>query len=223
MSKEKVKIILADDHSILRSGLTMLLQASNMEVIAEVENGHAAVTACLDHKPDVLIIDISMPEGAGLPAIEKVKNVSPETKILVLTMHSDPAWVRSAISSGASGYVVKKSADQVLIKAIETIMNGETYISNSNHEIDEYGLHSNPEAELEKIKNKNLLSEREIQVLKYIAYGYTYQEIAKKLFLSVKSVETYRSRIGKKLNLDSRAKLVRFALDSGLISSDDYV
>jgi two-component system response regulator NreC len=215
----KIKVVLADDHSILRSGLKMLLSSErDIEVVEEVANGHAAINACIEHQPNIIIIDISMPDGAGIPAIKKIKNQVPDTEIIVLTMHSDIGWVRSAVTAGASGFIVKQFAETELKRAIRSVLAGQPFIKTNDIEGDY--LDGKP---IVKKKGKEILSERELEVLKYIAYGYTYQDIAEKLFLSVKSVETYRSRISKKLDLDTRAKMVRYALDNGLISADSYV
>lgn len=214
---KKTTVVLADDHSILRAGLKLLLESQNdIEVVAEAENGPQAMDACAKYRPDILILDISMPEGSGLPVIEKIKFDSPHTKTVVLTMHSDIEWIKSAISAGAVGYIVKKYAESELLMAIRSVRQGIPFIKTAD------------ESELIQKDSSNLsedtsLSDRELEVLKYIAYGYTYDEIAKKLFVSTKSVETYRGRIAKKLNLDTRAKMVRYALEVGLIAPGKYV
>lgn len=210
----KTTVILADDHSILRAGLKLLLESQkDMEVVGEAENGHVALKLCEQLQPDILILDLSMPEGSGLPVIEKVKKVCPKTEVLVLTMHSDINWVRSSISAGASGYIVKKYAETELLYAIRSVRRGFPFIKTADE----------TEVLIQPGDASEVLSDRETEVLRYIAYGYTYEEIAKKLFVSVKSIETYRSRIAKKLKLDTRAKLVRYALDMGLISPGKYV
>jgi two-component system response regulator NreC len=161
-------------------------------------------------------LDLSMPEGSGLPVIEKMKKESPLTKTIVLTMHSDIEWIKSSISAGATGYIVKKYAETELLLAIRSVRQGIPFIKTA----DESELQPK---DSENLVNDSSLSERELEVLKHIAYGYTYEEIAKKIFVSVKSVETYRSRIAKKLSLDTRAKMVRYALEIGLIAPGKYV
>jgi len=213
----KTTVVLADDHSILRAGLKLLLESQkDIEVVAEAENGIKAVEACAKFKPDILILDISMPEGSGLPVIEKIKYDSPKTKTIVLTMHSDIEWIKSSIAAGALGFIVKKYAETELLLGIRSVHQGIPFIKTA------------AESELlsknTKIANEDSnLSDRELEVLKYIAYGYTYEEIAKKLFVSVKSVETYRGRISKKLSLDTRAKMVRYALEIGLLAPGKYI
>lgn len=208
---KKTSVVLADDHSILRAGLKLLLESQDdIEVVAEAENGHKALEACMKLQPDILILDLSMPEGSGLPVIEKVKKSCPHTEIVVLTMHSDISWVRSSIAAGASGYIVKKYAESELLYAIRSVHRGFPFIKTA----DENEFLSKEPTDTSPI----ILSDREMDVLTYIAYGYTYEEISKKLFVSVKSIETYRGRISKKLNLDTRAKMVRYALDTGLMS-----
>ncbi|MCC7460768.1 MAG: response regulator transcription factor [Proteobacteria bacterium] len=214
---KKTSVVLADDHSILRAGLRLLLESQqDIEVVAEADNGMNAIDACIRFQPDILILDISMPEGSGLPVIEKIKGESPNTRTIVLTMHSDIEWIKSSISAGALGYIVKKYAETELLMAIRSVRQGIPFIKTAD------------ESELlpqnaEELNADGGLSDREREVLKYIAYGYTYDEIAKKLFVSVKSVETYRGRIAKKLNLDTRAKMVRYALEIGLIAPGKYV
>lgn len=213
---KKTTVVLADDHSILRAGLKLLLESQyDITVVAEAENGFKALEACIEQQPDILILDLSMPEGSGLPVIEKVKKNCPKTQIIVLTMHSDIGWVRSSIGAGASGYIVKKYAESELLYAIRSVHRGYPFIKTADGT--EFLQKNDADAA------DDLLSDRELEVLKYIAYGYTYDEIAKKLFVSVKSIETYRGRISKKLSLDTRAKMVRYALDIGLISPGKYV
>jgi two-component system response regulator NreC len=214
---EKTTVVLADDHSILRAGLRLLLESQqDIHVVAEAENGPTAIEACDRFQPDILILDISMPEGSGLPVIEKIKASSPNTKTIVLTMHSDIEWIKSSISAGAMGYIVKKYAETELLMAIRSVRQGIPFIKTA----DEAELMSQNQ---EDSNHDGNLSDREREVLKYIAYGYTYEEIAKKLFVSVKSIETYRGRISKKLSLDTRAKMVRYALEIGLIAPGKYV
>lgn len=214
---KKITVVLADDHSILRAGLKMLLESQNdIEVVAEAENGNQAVQACQQHQPDILILDLSMPEGSGLPVIEKIKKESPKTKTIVLTMHLDIEWIKSSISAGALGYIVKKYAETELLMAIRSVHQGIPFIKTAS----ESELLPKDTAQMAE---DSTLSDRELEVLKYIAYGYTYEEISKKIFVSVKSVETYRGRIAKKLNLDTRAKMVRYALEIGLLAPGKYV
>jgi two-component system response regulator NreC len=213
----KTTVVLADDHSILRAGLKLLLESQHdIVVVAEAENGIKAVETCAKFKPNILILDISMPGGSGLPVIEKIKYESPNTKTIVLTMHSDIEWIKSSIAAGALGFIVKKYAETELLMAIRSVNQGIPFIKTA---ADSELLPKNSK----EANGTSHLSDRELEVLKYIAYGYTYEEIAKKLFVSVKSVETYRGRISKKLGLDTRAKMVRYALEIGLIAPGKYI
>lgn len=213
----KISVVLADDHSILRAGLKLLLESQHdIQVVAEAENADRAIEACSKYMPDILILDISMPEGSGLPVIDKIKYDSPKTKTIVLTMHTDIEWIKSSIAAGAHGYIVKKYAETELLLAIRSVHQGIPFIKTA----DESELRPR---HLVDSAGENILSERELEVLKYIAYGYTYDEIAKKIFVSVKSIETYRGRISKKLSLDTRAKMVRYALETGLLAPGKYL
>lgn len=203
-------IVLADDHAVVRSALHMLLEAeAGFEVVAEAGDADTARRYVLGHKPDVLVLDLNMPGRPSLEVIPEVREASPATEIVILTMQSEPAFARKALQAGVRGYVLKEAADTELVQAVRSAAAGETYLQPSLGA----RLASEPEEE------KDGLTDRERDVLRLIALGHTNTEIAEQLFLSVRTVETHRSHIQQKLNLSGRSELVRYALDSGLIST----
>lgn len=211
-------ILLADDHAVLRSGLKLLLESqSDLKVIGEASSGLEALKLAGKLKPDLLLLDLSMPGLGGLEALPALRKIIPTAKILILTMHDDPQYLRTALKNGASGYVLKKAADAELISAIRAVLRGEMVIHPSmTRALLEDML---PKAETAPDAWETL-SDREQSVLKLVALGYTSAEIAGQLSLSDKTVETYRARGMEKLGLNNRAALVRFALKKGLMSGE---
>ncbi len=212
-------ILLADDHSVLRSGLKLLLESQpDFRVLGEASSGLEAIELAGKLQPDLLLLDLSMPGLGGLDALPVLRKTVPAAKILILTMHDDPQYLRTALKSGAAGYVLKKAADSELISAIRAVLRGEMYVhpSLTRALLDE--MLPRPEASAPDAWNT--LSEREQSVLKLVALGHTSAEIAESLSLSAKTVETYRARGMEKLGLANRAALVRFALKKGLISGE---
>jgi two-component system, NarL family, response regulator NreC len=204
------RIVIADDHSVVRSGLRMLLDAEpDLEVVAEAGDVDSARRYVLGHKPAVLILDLNMPGKASLPAIPDLREEFPDTQIVVLTMQDDPAFAREAMRAGALGYVLKEAADSELVEAVRAAAGGGTYLHPR--------LGARLAAEPEKGTRQDDLSDREREVLKLIALGHTNSEVAEQLFLSVRTVESHRAHIQQKLRLQTRAELVRYALDTGLI------
>lgn len=216
----KTRIILADDHAVLRSGLRLLLNSqADLEVVGEAASGLEALALTEQTRPDLILLDLSMPGLGGMDALPALHRRSPTSRILILTMHDDPQYLRQALKSGAAGYVLKKAADVELLSAVRAVLRGEVYVHPSMTRdlledlLPQPGNTSEPEL-------WNTLSEREQEVLRQVALGYTGSEIAEKLNLSVKTVETYRARGMEKLGLANRAALVRFALRKGLISAE---
>jgi two-component system response regulator NreC len=210
-----ITIVLADDHAVVRSGLRLLLDhAGGFHVVAEAGDADAALRSVLGHKPDVLVLDLNMPgELTSLDAIPRVPEMSPGTRVVVLTMQEDPSFARHALQAGAAGYVLKEAADTELVEAVRRAAAGETYL--------------NPRlgaalaaAPSEAHGPPDDLTAREVEVLRLIALGHTNTEIGAQLFLSVRTVESHRARIGQKLRLSTRAELVRYALDHGLLDED---
>ena len=215
-----IRVLIADDHAVLRAGLRMLLGAQpDMEVVGEAADGDEAVRKVLETRPDIALIDITMPVTGGVKAIERIRQQCPETRVLVLTMHEVPAYLRSALAAGASGYVVKSAAGSELLSAIRGVHRGRTVLDPALAAVVVQGALGKRTVGSQAGGPGNLLSPREREVLDLVAQGYTNQKIADRLGLSVKTVETYRSRLVEKLGLRSRADLVRYALDSGLFGS----
>lgn len=211
-----IKVLLADDHSIVRAGLRRIIEESGeMEVIAEAADGREAIRKAHDHLPDVAVIDISMPNVDGLEVIRQLRVDDPKLPILVLTMHSEGQYVVRAVEAGAMGYVTKQSAPEQLVKAIRKVHDGHRYLTDEAAEALALrvakGTHGRSPLET--------LSMRELQVLRRLALGNTNREIARAYHISIKTVDTYRSRILKKLDLRNNADLSRFAILNGLIES----
>ncbi|MDP1544524.1 MAG: response regulator transcription factor [Anaerolineales bacterium] len=215
-----VRILLADDHAILRSGLRLLLTGnSEYSVVGEASSGTETLTLAENLQPDLILLDLNMPALGGLDALPALRKIVPSARILILTMHDDLQYLRQALKHGASGYVLKKAADSELLSAIQAVMRGEVYIHPSMTRV----LLEDILPEAQTINKKNaweILSEREQEVLKMVALGHTSAEIAEELSLSTKTVETYRARGMEKLGLRTRAALVKFALQEGLIKRE---
>jgi two-component system, NarL family, response regulator NreC len=222
MSKTgKIGVLIADDHAILRTGLRMLIDAQpDMRVIAEAQNGDEAIQAARKTMPDVVILDITMPERGGLHAIGEILRNNASVHILLLTMHEEPAYLRTALAAGASGYVLKKSVDADLLSAIRAVHKGRTYVDSEL--ATELLKHALPDRIKEGDAPAEVLSERELQVLKLVAEGFSSREIAEQILVGSKTVETYRGRFAEKLGLKSRADIVRYALEVGLLSPEKF-
>ena len=205
-----IRIVLADDHAVVRSGLRLLLDAEkDFEVVAEAGDVESAARYVRGHHPAVLVLDLNLPGGSSLEAIPGIRESAPETQIVILTMQEEPAFARQALSAGAIGYVLKEAADDELVEAVRRAARGETYLNPR--------LGARLAAE-PTVGAPDDLSEREVDVLRLIALGHTNAEIAEQLYLSVRTVETHRAHIQQKLRLTSRAELVRYALERGLVN-----
>lgn len=218
----KRRLVLADDHVVLRSGLRLLLESQGeFEVVGEAPDGAAAVAMARELKPDLILMDISMPGMDGMEATRQVKASCPEVKVLVLTMHDDAGYLREVLAAGASGYVLKKAIDGELISAIRAVLRGEMFVypSMTRALVDNY-LNRRPEPAPEQRPLTELLSPRELEVLKLVATGFTSREIGDQLNLSAKTVEGYRARVSEKLGASSRSDLIRHALHAGLLDAD---
>jgi len=215
-----VRVLLADDHAVLRSGLRLLLTNQNeYEVVGEASTGTETLDLAVQLQPDLILLDLSMPALGGLEALPTLRKLVPSARILILTMHDDPQYLRQALKHGASGYVLKKAADAELLSAMRSVLRGEVYVHPSMTRILLEDMLPNSQGS--NIENAwSSLSDREQEVLKMVALGHTSAEIADQLSLSAKTVETYRARGMEKLGLRSRAALVRFALQEGLIKRD---
>jgi two-component system, NarL family, response regulator NreC len=210
--EQAIRIVLADDHTVVRSGLRLLLDAEpGFEVVAEAGDAESARRYVHGHRPEVLVLDLNMPGGSSLDAIPAIRAESPQTQIVVLTMQQEPAFAREALAGGALGYVLKEAADEELVRAVRNAAAGEPYLNPR--------LGARIAAEPPPGPPDDL-SEREAEVLRLIALGHTNSEIAGQLYLSVRTVETHRAHIQQKLRLSSRAELVRYALDRGLLGPE---
>jgi len=211
-----IRVLIADDHAVLRAGLRLLINAQpDMEVVGEAADGAEAVAQARALQPQVLTLDLAMPGNSGVDTITQLRRECPHTRVLVLTMHDDPAYLRAVLAAGGSGYVVKTAADTELLSAIRAVHQGRTFVNLSlTDSVVQTVVGSPPGSALE------VLSAREREVVTLLAQGFTNQEAADRLFLSVKTVETYRARLMSKLGLASRADLVRYALETGLLGSN---
>src|SRR5919108_399855 len=221
----KIRLLIADDHAILRAGLRMLINAQpDMEVVSEAMDGHEALLKARQLKPDITLMDITMPKASGLQALEQLRQVCPQTRVLVLTMHDDPAYARSVLAAGGSGYVVKRAADSDLLAAIRAVYRGRTFVDPTlaGSLVQDLLEKKAPSRSTDGGAPRSLLSPREREVLLLLAQGYTNQQAAKWMLVSVKTVETYRARIAQKLGLHSRAELTRYALESGLLTPHKF-
>ncbi len=210
-----LRILLIDDHTVLRTGLRLMLQTQpDLEVVGEAADGSQGLLEIRRLKPDLVILDLSMPGVGGMEMLKQLLAEQPWVKVLILTMHDDAEFVRSALATGAMGYVLKKAADTELLNAIHVVSRGETYVYPSL--VGRLFMEAGRESKVQAGK----LSQREVEVLQLIALGYTQQEIAERLTLSVKTVETHKARISEKLGLKTRAELVRYAVNNGLVQMD---
>ena len=206
-------IVIADDHRVVRSGLRMLLdREEGFEVVAEAGDVADARRYVRAHRPDVLILDLNMPGDPSLPAIPVFLEESPGTRVVVLTMQEDPAFAREALQAGASAYVLKEAADEELVQAVRAAAAGETFLNP--------GLGARiAAAPPEPAGPPDDLTEREVEILRLIALGHTNAEIAGQLYLSVRTVESHRAHIQQKIRLTTRAELVHYALEHGLVAT----
>lgn len=218
-----IRIVMADDHAILRSGLRMLLSAQrDMRVVAEAGDGIEALQQVRLSKPDIVLLDLTMPEVGGAEIIRDILRESPKSRVLILTMHTEPEYLHAALRAGASGYVLKRALDSDLLSAIRVTYRGDTFIdSRMNRFLVEQSLGTAKDQVSPDHSKYELLTRREREVLKLAASGFTNRQIAEAILISEKSVETYRGRVLRKLRLRDRSELVRFALRVGLLSAEN--
>jgi two-component system response regulator NreC len=211
------RVLIVDDHAVVRSGLKLVLESEEgIEPIGEAGSARDAVFEARSTKPDVILLDVVMPGQSGIEVIPTLLKENPDTKILVLSMQDDPHYVREAFAAGASGYVLKEAADREVVAAVREVAGGGRYVH------PELGARLvTAESEQRRRAEEDPLSERESEVLRLLALGHTNQEIAKQLFISIRTAETHRSHIMQKLRLSSRAELVRYALERGLLENPE--
>jgi two-component system, NarL family, response regulator NreC len=208
---QPIRVVIADDHAVVRRGLRQVLEAEGgFEVVAEAEDIEGARRYLRGHRPDVLVLDLNLPEGLSLGDIPAIRAECPGTQIVVLTMQNEPAYARQALGAGALGYVLKEAAEAELVEAIRRASVGDSYLNPR--------LGARVAAEPPPGPPDGL-SDREVEVLRMVALGHTNAEIAEQLFLSVRTVETHRAHLQQKLRLGSRSELVRYALDHRLIET----
>jgi two-component system, NarL family, response regulator NreC len=211
-----IRALVVDDHAVVRSGIRLLLdREQDIEVVGEAGNAKDAVFRTRALKPDVILLDVVMPGQSGIEVLPSLLHEAPETRVLVLSMQDDPSYVREAFAAGASGYVLKEAADQEVVAAVREIAGGGSYVHPAlGARMVAAEAHARAAAEADP------LSEREREVLRLLALGHTNQEIAKMLYISVRTAETHRAHIMQKLRLSTRAELVRHALSQGLLEED---
>lgn len=216
---ERVRVALCDDHAVVRSGLAHLLaDQADLEVVGEAGSAEEAVRVAAAQQPDVFVMDLGLPDANGIDATRRVKEASPGTQVLVLTVHDDVAYLRKAFDAGASGYLVKEAADVELVEAVREVATGGRYI----HPTLGAALLAPAAPERDRPRGPGgELSEREVEVLRLIALGHTQADISDQLYISVRTVESHRAHIHQKLGLRTRADLVRFAREAGLLDSDE--
>jgi two-component system response regulator NreC len=213
--------MIVDDHAILRAGLRMLVNAQvDMEVVSEAPDGDKAVQVAEETRPDVTLLDLTMPRVGGMKALQEITRNCRQTRVLVLTMHDDPAYLRSALAAGASGYLLKRAVDTELLAAIRAVHRGGIFLDPRLASVLVQDVLAKRGKRADPTVPVNILSDRELQVLRLVARGYTSAQIAKQISLGVKTVETYRSRFAEKLGLRTRSDVIRFAVQMGLLTPE---
>jgi two-component system response regulator NreC len=217
----KIRVMIVDDHAILRAGLRMLVNAqADMEVVSEAPDGEMAVQEVRETRPHVTLLDLTMPKVGGMKALQEIARSCRETRVLVLTMHDDPAYLRSALAAGASGYVLKRAVDAELLAAIRAVHRGGIFVDPRLASILVQDVLAKKGTKAGLTLPINILSDRELQVLRLVAQGYSSAQIAKQIAVGVKTVETYRSRFAEKLGLRKRSDVIRFAVQMGLLTPE---
>jgi len=207
-----VRVLVVDDHAVVRAGLRRVLDSeSDIETVGEAANADGAVLEAIEHRPDVVLMDVMMPGKSGIEGMPALMQAVPDAKVLFLSMQDDPHYVHEAFDAGASGYVLKDAADKEVVAAVRVVAGGDRYVHPA------LGARLVEAAAAERNREVDPLSEREREVLRLLALGHTNQEIAKLLYISVRTAETHRAHIMRKLELSSRAELVRHALSEGLL------
>ena len=213
-----IRLLVADDHGLLRAGLVALLNAeTGMAVVGEAEDEHSAVSLTVEKRPDIVLMDISMPDTGGIEATRRIKQLVPEARILILTVHEDKGMMQEAIRAGAMGYILKRAIKSELVNAIHAVMRDELYLHPAMARL--LFMEGSPQpgqSQVTEFRSEELTF-REIEVLRLIARGYTNSQTAEKLHISVRTVEYHRANLTAKLNLRSRSELMRYAEEQGLV------
>jgi len=220
-ARPKIRVLIADDHAILRSGLKLLVDSQDdMQVVAEAADGKQALDKARETIPDVALVDLSMPRSGGMEALQKIVGQGTKTRVVVLTMYDDPAYLRSALAAGATGYVLKRAVDGDLLSAIRAVHRGGIFIDPSLAKVLVQDVIATRQGKGAQDKPARLLSDRELQVLRLVARGFSSKQIAGQIFVSAKTVETYRARLLEKLGLRTRSDLVSYAVHTGLLNPE---
>jgi DNA-binding NarL/FixJ family response regulator len=210
-----IRVLIVDDHAVVRSGVRLLLDAEpDIETVGEAGDGPEAIAGARRLRPDVILLDLTLPGDSGIDVLPGLRAVAPEARVLVLSMHDDPQYLRAAFAAGASGYVLKDAADAELVQSVRDVHAGRQYV----HPAMGARL-ARAEADERRRAEEDPLSDREREVLRLLALGHTNQEIAKMLFISVRTAETHRAHIMQKLRLATRAQLVRYAIANSLLET----
>ena len=212
-----IRVVIVDDHAVVRTGLRLLLDGQeDIETVGEAGSARDAVFEARARKPDIVLMDVGLPDRSGIDVTPDVLKEAPDAKVLVLSMEDDPSYVRNAFAAGASGYVLKEAADSELVAALRQVAAGERYVHPA------LGARlAAADVEATTHADADPLSEREREVLRLLALGHTNQEIAGMLFISVRTAETHRAHIMQKLRLSTRAELVQYAMEQGLLEQQD--
>ena len=219
--KQKLNVLLADDHKLLRAGLKLLLQRNpDLTVVGEAADGEQTLQLFQQLEPDLLLLDLSMPKMDGLDCLREIKSRWPDAKVIVLTMHEDENYIKQAMQAGAAAYVHKSAADTDLFKAIDAVQAGQLYLSQQDSSLLLHVLLKQDPAPVDNQAPYVLLSPREREVLRLIAHGYSMAEVAERLSLSIKTVDTYKTRLMEKLGTTRKSELVSYALKYGLLSNE---
>jgi DNA-binding NarL/FixJ family response regulator len=213
-----LRILLVDDHAIVRAGLRSVLEATGLQVVAEAEHGRQAVHLAQKHRPDLVLMDIIMPELNGIEATHQLLKTVPKTKVLILSMYADRTHVANALSAGVAGYVLKSSGGDELFKAIRTVAEGHVYLDPRLVDLVVEGYVASGQGQ--RPKDSAALSPREREVLQLLAEGASTKEMALRLHVSVKTIETHRQHVMERLDIHSVAELTKFAIRQGLTTSD---
>jgi two-component system response regulator NreC len=220
---KKIAVMLVDDHSVLRAGLRLLINSQpDMEVPAETDNCRDALALASGKHPDVIVLDLTLPGGGSLALIERLRTEELAPRILVLTMHDDPAYVRAVLAAGAAGYVVKTIGEQELLAAIRAVCRGRVFVD-LDDQARTASVFAAPRKAHDPVAARSKLSDREAAVLRLLGQGFTNQAVAEHLDLSPKTVATYRARIAEKLGLKTTADFVKYAADTGSLGGADVL
>jgi two-component system response regulator NreC len=221
MKRRKTRLVIADDHSVVRDGIRSVIRSSpDYIIVGEARDGEQAVNFVRDKKPDIVLMDISMPKLNGIEATTRIKETNPDVKVVILTVHEDEEYVFQILRAGASSYVLKSAGKKEILAALKSVTEGESFFSPPVSKIIVEGFVKRPHGREPATAGKaeTLLTKRETEVLQFIAQGYTNRKIAETLYLSMRTVNTHRTNLMQKLDIHDTARLVRYAIEKGLVT-----